>query len=59
MELTNKYTGGKLSIKGHIYGQPDVEYILEANTNKYPPTQIARSFNRAEIEALKSELEAN
>jgi hypothetical protein len=57
MELTNKYTGRELRITGHIYGQPDVEYIL-IEEKGYCNSQIARSFNRAEIETLKSLLEA-
>jgi len=57
MELTNKYTGRELRITGYIYGQPDVEYMLNEDCG-YCTSLIARSFDRAEIEALKSELEA-
>ena len=57
MELLNNYTGRNLRIRGHIYGQPDVEYIL-LEDKYYGPRQIARSFDLKKIEALKSELEA-
>ena len=58
IQHVNPYEGGPLSIRGHIFGQPDVEYLLYSNADKpYRKTQIARSFDRAEIEALKADLE--
>ena len=53
----NPYEGGPLTIRGHVYGQPDVEYLLYSwKELPYGKTQIARSFDRVEIEALKADL---
>lgn len=58
IQHVNSYEGGPLTIRGHVYGQPDVEYLLYSNAEEpYRKKQIARSFDRAEIETLKAHLE--
>ena len=50
------YKGGRLFIRGHIYGEPDVRWSLieeRPNCNAC----IADSLDKAEIEALRKLLE--
>ena len=52
------YSSGKLSIESYIYGEPDIQYLLVCDEYLDGRTRIvASSYDKSEIETLKSELE--
>jgi hypothetical protein len=53
-----EYGGGPLAIRGHIYGEPGIRYLLKEHPDTFgiTPSLIAWSYNREEIEALLLQL---
>ena len=53
-----EYGGGPLAIKGHIYGEPNIRYLLKEHPDTFgiTPSLIAWSYNREEVEALLLQL---
>lgn len=56
MNHVNDYKGGRLYIRGHIYGEPGVRYYLSEERPNCDAC-IAHSLDRAEVEALQKQLE--
>jgi hypothetical protein len=56
----HEYGGGPLAIKGHIYGEPDIRYLLKEHPDTFgiTPSLIAWSYGREGIEALLLQLSA-
>jgi|TARA_Y100000033_G_scaffold12295_1_gene11419 hypothetical protein len=56
MNHWNDYKGGRLYIRGHIYGEPSVRFnLIEERPNCH--ACIADSLDRAEVETLQKQLE--